>query len=306
MKPVILSGGAHPALARALARHLGATFLEAEVERFPDGESHVRLPMPLPAPTVIVVQPLGPPVNDHLIELLLLIDACRRAGAATVITVVPYMGYARQDRRESGEAVGIRVIGDLIARAAPDRVVVVDPHIQTLEAVLGCPVDTVSAVPVLLDAIGDDEREGWVVVAPDLGAMKLAERYAAALDCPTAVVRKRRISGLEVTATEVLGDVEGRVPLIVDDMLSTGGTVCTAAALLLQRGCIPRMRVVATHGLFTGPAVTRLAAHPFTRILVTDTLPLAASTSTLPVSVAGIAGLIASTLRATVLDARSG
>jgi ribose-phosphate pyrophosphokinase len=291
MKTRILSGNAHPQLATAIARCLVAELDEAIVERFPDGESHVKVPEHLPGDRVVVIQPLGPPVNDHLVELLLVIDAAQRAGASEVVAVVPYMGYARQDRRDPGEPVGIRVVADALRASALARVVVVDPHIASLEAVIGLPVDYVSGAAVLAAALegGDGAR---VLVAPDLGAAKLAEQYARVLDLPTAVVRKRRLSGLDVEAAELIGDVTGRTPIIVDDMLSTGGTIEAATQLLLQRGAAAHVTVAATHGLFVGPAVERLGRLPIERIVVTDTLPAPAAQS-LPIEVVSVAPSLA-------------
>jgi len=277
----ILAGNAHPQLAAAIAGSLAAEWDEALVQRFPDGESHVAVSPNLAGDRVVVVQPLGPPVNDHLVELLFLLDAARRAGAAELVAVVPYMGYARQDRRDPGEPVGIRVAADAIASRGPARLVVVDPHIASLEAVMGVPVDYVDGAAVLAAALQSVRAPG-VLVAPDLGAAKLVERYASALGLPTAVVRKRRLSGLTVEAVELVGDVSGRAPIIVDDMLSTGGTIESATHLLLQRGAQPHVTVAATHGLFVGPAVDRLRRLPIERIIVTDTLPAPAVAAPLP------------------------
>lgn len=277
----ILAGNAHPQLAAAIAGSLAAEWDEALVQRFPDRESHVAVSPNLAGDRVVVVQPLGPPVNDHLVELLFLLDAARRAGAAELVAVVPYMGYARQDRRDPGEPVGIRVAADAIASRGPARLVVVDPHIASLEAVMGVPVDYVDGAAVLAAALQSVRAPG-VLVAPDLGAAKLVERYASALGLPTAVVRKRRLSGLTVEAVELVGDVSGRAPIIVDDMLSTGGTIESATHLLLQRGAQPHVTVAATHGLFVGPAVDRLRRLPIERIIVTDTLPAPAVAAPLP------------------------
>ena len=263
-----------------------------KVERFPDGElrpvvANVR------RDDVYVLEPTGPPVSEHVVELLLLLDACRRAGAERVTAVVPYFGYARQDRLgQAGEAVGARVIADALVSAGAQRLVVVDPHTAALEAMCSVPVEMLTAVPVLAGALDPELAEDAVVVAPDLGAVKLAERYAALVARPVAVVRKSRVSGETVRAEELVGDVEGRAALIVDDMISTGSTIEAAIRVLLAHGAAADIVVAATHGLLVGPAPERLAALPVRRLLVTDTLPRG-DWRNLEVEVQSIAALLA-------------
>lgn len=268
----IVAGTANVALAVDVAAALSCELTACEVERFPDGElrpavANVR------GDDVYVVEPTGPPVSENVVELLLLLDACRRAGAGRVTAVVSYFGYARQDRRgKAGEAVGARVIADALVSAGAQRLVIVDPHTAALEAMCSVPVEMLTAVPVLASAISSDLAEDAVVVAPDLGAVKLAERYAALVARPVAVVRKTRVSGAAVRAEELVGQVEGRSALIVDDMISTGSTIEAAARVLRAHGATGDIVVAATHGLFVHPAPGRLA--PFTsRLVVTDSLP---------------------------------
>ncbi len=246
---------------------------------------------------VFVVQPTGPPADAHLIELLLLADACRRAGADRVTAVIPYFGYARQDRRSlTGEAIGARVMASAIDAARVDMVVVVDPHTASLEAMFDAPVDAVSALPVLLPELEPTAGPDAVLVAPDLGAVKLVERFAVHLNAPVAVVRKVRVSGEEVRALQVVGDVEGRRPVIIDDMISTGGTIQAAAEALIDEGCVPEIVVSATHGLFVPPIEDRWSALPIKRVVVTDTLPPRPAGG-LPVHVVSVSGLLAEVIR---------
>ncbi|MEU7166728.1 ribose-phosphate diphosphokinase [Streptomyces morookaense] len=288
----VVAGTAHPALAGAVAATLGAVSVECEPMCFPDGElrpvvGHVR------GGDVYVVQPTGPAVNECVIELLLLLDACRRGGADRITAVVPYFGYARQDRRtRSGQPVGARVMAEALAAAGADRMLVVDPHTAALEAMCGIPVDMLTAVPVLAGALAQETAETAVVVSPDLGAVKLAEHYAGRLRRPVAVVRKTRVSGMSVHAEELVGDVAGRPVVIVDDMISTGGTVEAAVQVLLGHGAAPDITVAATHGLLAGPARERLGHLPIRRLFVTNTLAVDA-TPELPLQVRSVASLLA-------------
>lgn len=291
MPPRIVSGTADRALAEAVATALGTQPVPGELERFPDGElrpvvNHVR------GEDVYVVQPTGPPVNEHVIELLLLLDACRRSGAERVTAVLPYFGYARQDRRSrAGEAVGARVVADALASAGAQRLVALDPHTVALESMCGMPVEMLTAVPVLAGALASACADGTVVVAPDLGAVKLAEHFAALLRRPVAVVRKTRVTGTTVRAERLVGDVDGRPTVIVDDMISTGGTIEAAVRVLLAHGAAPEICVAAVHGLLVGGATDRFSALPVRRVLVTDSVARGGTTP--PVEVRSVAPLLA-------------
>lgn len=277
MGPRVVAGTGNPALAAAVTAALGCEPVPCEPRRSPDGE---REPVvgPVRGGDVYVVQPTGPPVGEHLVELLLLVDACRRAGAARITAVVPYFGYARQDRRSRpGAPVGARVALDALVSAGAQRLVVVDPHTVGLEATSGVPVEMPTAVPVLAAALRPALPAGAVVVAPDLGAVKLAERYASSLGGPVAVVRKQRVSAEEVRAGELVGDVAGRAAVVVDDMISTGATVEAAVRVLAGRGALGGITVAATHALLVGDAGARLAAAGVRRLVVADTLPAPAA-----------------------------
>ena len=268
----IVAGTANPLLAGVVATVLRTEPVTRAVERFPDGElrpvvGHLR------GDDVYVIQPTGPPVSDHLMELFLLLDACRRGGAERITAVLPYFGYARQDRRgRAGEAVGARVVADALAGSGAQRLVVVDPHSAALEAMCGIPVEMLTAVPALAGALAPVTPEGAVIVAPDLGAVKLAEHYASLLRRPVAVVRKTRVTGATVHASDIAGDVAGRSAVIVDDMISTGATIEAAAGVVLAHGGVPGIVVAATHGLLVGAAASRLEQLPVRCVLTTDTL----------------------------------
>ncbi|MFF8994567.1 ribose-phosphate diphosphokinase [Streptomyces sp. NPDC014983] len=288
----VVAGTAHRALADAIATALGAVPVECESTRFPDGEVRPVVGQ-VRGGDVYVVQPTGPHVSEHLIELFLLLDACRRGGADRITAVVPYFGYARQDRRtREGQPVGARVVAEALATAGAHRLLVVDPHTTALEAMCGIPVDMLTAVPVIAEALAREIPETAVVVSPDLGAVRLAEHYAGRLGRPVVVVRKTRVSGTSVRAEELVGDVAGRPAVVVDDMISTGGTVEAAVRLLLDRGAAPDITVAATHGLLVGGAQARLGHPAVRRLLITDTLA-AEQARALPLRVRSVAPLLA-------------
>jgi ribose-phosphate pyrophosphokinase len=285
----LITGSASPALGAAMAADLGSELVGRDLERFPDGEIHVRLHEELRDDDVYVVQSTGPPPQEHLTELLLLADAAHRAGAARITAVVPYLAYARQDRRTvAGEAVGLRVVADLLRASHVDRLVVVDPHTPALESIVSVPVEATSAVPLLAEELRRYLDGDTVLVAPDLGAAKLVDRYAALLGLDVAILRKTRTSGDQVETGGVVGDVAGRRPILVDDMITTGGTVATAVRTLEHAGTVGPVTVATTHGLLVGPAIERLREVSVGVLLTTDSVATpACDLHILKVSLAG-------------------
>jgi ribose-phosphate pyrophosphokinase len=271
----IVAGRASEELATSMAASLGTELVGRDSERFPDGEIHVRLHEELRDDDTYLVQSTGPPSQEHLTELLLLADAAYRAGAARITAVVPYLAYARQDRRTAvGEPVGLRVVADVLRASHVDRLVVVDPHTSALESIVGVPVETTTAVPLLADAVARHLDGDAVLVAPDLGAAKLVDRYAALLGLEVAIVRKTRVSGAEVAAGAVIGEVEGRRPVVVDDMISTAGTIASACEAVRAAGAVGPVVVAATHSLLVGAAVGRLDAVEPGVLVTTDSVPV--------------------------------
>ena len=269
----LIPGSASCPLAGSMARELGIEPVGRDVERFPDGEVHVRLHDELRDDDVYLVQSTGPPSQEHLTELLLLADAAYRAGAARVTAVVPYLAYTRQDRRtRRGEPVGLRVVADLLRVSHVDRLVVVDPHTPALESIVSIPVEATSAVGILADVIRARTDDSAVLVAPDLGAAKLVDRYADELGLDVAIVRKTRVSGDRVRARSVVGEVAGRRPVIVDDMVSTAGTIESAVTTLREMGTLEPVIVATTHALLIGPAVERLRGAEIDVIVTTDSV----------------------------------
>ncbi len=300
----ILGGRAGLLLAAGIARELGVELTGRDIHAFPDGELSVALERALTGQNVFIVEPTAPPVHDALIELLLLADACRRGGAERITAVMPYFGYARQDRRSTGrDPLSVRVIADALGSAGIDAVVAVDLHSTAVEAALPVPLEHLSAVPLLAERIRALVSAAHVVIAPDLGAMKLAERYASLLGLGSAAVYKQRISGQQVEDRAVIGNVRGRIPLIVDDMISTGATAESALRAAWSAGARPAGLVVATHGPLVSTAISRIAALGVERILVTDSVP---SSEPLPSCLERVplAGLLAAAVKRLALEGR--
>jgi ribose-phosphate pyrophosphokinase len=296
MSGLVISGTAHPALSAALAKAAGLVQLACPIARFPDGELDVEVPAAVRGQAVYLCQPLHAAVGESLLELALLADAARRGGATQVTAVIPYLGYARQDRRERGrEALGARVVAELLGASRIDRLVCVDLHSRAVEGCFPWPVEHASGVPLMVEKLKDLPRDS-VVVSPDLGAVKRAEGVARPLGLPVAVVHKQRLSGENVSARGVVGEVRGKHAVVVDDMISTAGTLEAAVHAVIEAGAQKSVTVVATHGLFVGPAARRLAALPLERVLVTDTLPTPALPG-VPLEVVGIAPALAEVVR---------
>jgi ribose-phosphate pyrophosphokinase len=290
---IVLTGSANTALAEAIAEHLGVPLGRRSLTRFPDSELHVEIEETVRDLNVYIVQPTSPPVDQHLIELFFLADACRRAGARTLTAIMPYFGYARQDRRASGgDAVGARLVADLLARAGLDRIVAVDLHSSALAGFFTMPLERLSAMGLLANAARDFVGPDDVIVAPDLGAVKLGERYAELLHLPMAIIHKIRLSGTTVKVREVVGDVRGKRPIIIDDMISTGATIEAATQALLGAGCVPEISVVATHALHVGSACEKLATLRLKRLIVTDSV-VPALKPAVPTQVVSLAPMLA-------------
>jgi len=271
----VFSGSANPALAEAIAHGLDVPLTPCCVERFPDGEISVELDESVRRREVFIVQPTCSPVNDRLVELLAFADACRRAAASHVTAVIPYFGYARSDRRAGRrQPIMGTMVADLMQSAGIGHVVTIDIHTAQVEGFFRIPFDDLTAVPTLAGVIQRDLPEDAVIVAPDLGAVKRATAYSDRLQRPAVILHKRRKSGSEVEISQVIGDVRGRSCIIVDDMISTGGTIAEAIHVLRNEGARPEFTVVATHGVFAEGARRRLADAGAERVIVTDTIPV--------------------------------
>jgi len=296
----VFAGNSNPALAHEIARHLMLPLGRAHVGRFSDGEATVELMENVRGRDVFIVQPTSPPANDHLMELLVMADACRRASAGRITAVIPYFGYARQDRRPRATRVAItaKLVANMIATAGVNRVLTIDLHADQIQGFFDLPVDNVYASPVLLGDAWKQKYENMIVVSPDVGGVVRARALAKRLDdADLAIIDKRRPRPNESKVMNIIGDVEGKSCVLVDDMVDTAGTLCQAAQALKDEGAI---RVVAyiTHAVLSGSAVDRISASVLDELVVTDTIPLsAAARACVKIRQLSVAGLLAETMR---------
>jgi ribose-phosphate pyrophosphokinase len=296
----VFSGNANPQLALDIARYLQVPLGRAHVGRFSDGEVTVEIMENVRGRDVFVVQPTSPPANDHLMELMVMVDACRRASAGRITAVVPYFGYARQDRRPRATRVAItaKVVANMLVGAGVHRVLTVDVHADQIQGFFDIPVDNVYASPVLLGDVWKQKYDDLVVVSPDVGGVVRARAIAKRLDdADLAIIDKRRPRANESEVMNIIGEVEGKSCVLVDDLVDTAGTLCHAAQALKDVGA---KRVVAyiTHPVLSGPAIERIEASVLDELVVTDTIPLRDNArACLKVRQLSVAGLLAETMR---------
>jgi ribose-phosphate pyrophosphokinase len=290
----IFSGTANPALTDEICNFLGMPRAQANIARFQDGEVYVQLLENVRGGDVFVVQPTCHPVNEHIMELLLMIDALKRASARRITTVIPYYGYARQDRKDRPRApISSKLVADLLTTAGANRALIVDLHAPQIQGFFNIPVDHLFASPVLVDYVRKLALPDLTVVSPDAGGVERARFFAKKMDSALAIVDKRRV---EMDVTEVLhviGDVRGRSALILDDIIDTAGTLCKTADALVEAGA-SKVYACATHPVLSGPAVERIAKSKLEQVIVTNTIPLSAAARNEPKIVfRSIGGLIA-------------
>jgi ribose-phosphate pyrophosphokinase len=300
----LVTGGSHPELAEEIASCLGVTLSETNIRRFADGEIHCRFDASIRGADMFIVQTHSGPVNDSIMEQLIMVDAAKRASAHRITAVCPYYGYSRQDRKATGrEPITAKLVADVLSAAGVDRVVSVDLHSGQIQGFFDVPVDHLTAAPVLLDYLRQHGADDLVVIAPDAGRVKVAERYSQLLNAGLALVHKRHPRGSfnEVEAMDVVGNVRGRPCVIIDDLIDTGGTVCAAAYRLLEAGATD-VWAMATHALLSDPALDRLNASPISRVIVTNTLPLPVYRRIPKLEVLSIAKIVADAIDAVFED----
>ncbi|WP_071042838.1 ribose-phosphate diphosphokinase [uncultured Microbacterium sp.] len=277
---VVASGRSHHTLAEDVATALGTQLVPTEYRTFASGEILTRFEVSIRGCDVFLVQSFGPPVNEWIMELLIMLDAAKRASAKRITVVAPYYPYSRQDKKGRGrEPISGRLVADLLKTAGADRVMSVDLHAAQIQGFFDGPVDHLFAKPVLLEYFEQNlsgvDREQLTVVSPDTGRVRVADTWSDSLGAPLAIIHKRRDPNVanQVTVNEIVGDVEGRVCLLVDDMIDTGGTIVKAAEALKANGAL-RVIVAATHAIFSDPATQRLQSEAIDEVVVTDTVPI--------------------------------
>ena len=277
----VFAGSGSRELACEVCNYLDIPLGGSKVDQFPDGEKVIKLEDDVRGRDCFVVQSTCSPVDENLMELLIYLDCLRRASAKRITAVIPYFGYARQDRKDEGRVpITAKLVANLITVAGANRVIAIDLHAQQLQGFFDIPVDHLSGELVLSNYFRSKQLDGLTVVSPDVGNMKTASKYASHLGGDLAIVHKRRVNGSEVEAQEIIGDVEGRNILMCDDIIATAGTVCSAAGLVKKRGA-KKIYIGATHGVFAGPALDRLSKVEVDEIVVTDTIPLSAEAKNL-------------------------
>ena len=296
----IFSGGANLKLAQDICGFLHLSLGKITLSTFPDGERHCKIEEDVRGRDVFLIQPTSPSVNDNLMELLIMIDSCKRASASRITAVIPYFGYARSDRKDEGRVpIAAKLCANLITRAGADRVLTMDLHAAQIQGFFDVPVDHLYAAPVLNKYFIEKgiQEETLAVVSPDEGSIKRAIGHVRRLGGKLAIVDKRRASALKTTQENLIGGpIDGRVALMFDDMISTAGSICGAAELVKRAGA-SEIHVAATHGVFCGPALERLKESPITSVIVTDTIPLGAAAQISKIKQLTVAPLLAEAIK---------
>ncbi len=299
----IISGNSNRPLAEAVARELNIPLSEAEVGKFSDGEIAITLPQTVRGRDVFIIQSTSIPVNDNLMELLIMIDACKRASAGRITAVIPYFGYARQDRKaRPRDPITAKLVADILTNAGADRVLTMDLHAAQIQGFFDIPVDHLYGAPILARYFKNKMNEDWVVVSPDVGSVGRARNFASRVDAALAIVDKRRPKANAIEVMNVIGDVKGKSCVMVDDMIDTAGTICQGAQALVNNGA-KEVFACCTHGVLSGPAMERLIASPIKEIVVLDTIDMPENVKNNPkIKVLSVAKLVAKAINTIYAD----
>jgi ribose-phosphate pyrophosphokinase len=293
----LFSGSANLQLSQEIARYLGMDLGPMLRKRFADGELYIQIQESIRGCDVYLIQPTCQPVNDHLMELLIMIDACRRASARQITAVIPYYGYARADRKTAGrESITAKLVANLITQGGADRILAMDLHSAQIQGYFDIPFDHVYGSPVLINYLASKQLSDLVVVSPDVGGVARARAFAKKLnDAPLAIVDKRRQAHNVAEVMNVIGDVAGKTAVLVDDMIDTGGTISEAARILREQGA-RQVYACATHAVFSPPAIERLSSGVFEEVIVTNTIPVPESDRFKQLTLLSVANVLGETI----------
>lgn len=293
----IITGNANRSLVRDMCKELDVEMSKCEVTQFSDGEINVNIDETVRGYDVFIVQPTHTPVNENIMELLILIDAVKRASAGRVNAVIPYYGYARQDRKtKAREPITAKLVANLLTTAGADRVVTMDLHAGQIQGYFDIPVDHLSAIPILANYFKDIVDKDTVIVSPDLGGVTRARTFANLMDLPIAMIEKRRPKANVAEVMNVIGDIEGKNLILVDDIIDTAGTITKAASVLKNFGA-KKIYGCATHGVLSGPAVDRICDSELEKFIITDTIPLHDTCKVDKIDVVSVAPLFAKAIK---------
>ncbi|MCY0876603.1 MAG: ribose-phosphate pyrophosphokinase [Firmicutes bacterium] len=293
----LYAGSSHRELASEIAKHLGVELGQVELSRFRSGELYAQFPESVRGVDVYLLQSFAPPINDHFVELLLMIDALKRSSVGRINVIIPYFGYGRQEKQgRAREPISAKVVADVLKTVGAHRVITLDLHASAIQGFFDIPVDHLTALPILVREVRSLNLSDAVVVSPDAGRAKTAEKFAAMLDLPMAIMHKGRPAHNEALITHLIGDVKGKTPVVIEDIIDTGGTILQVSQTLEKMGARSGAVLCATHGVFSSPAHERLAHESIARVLVTDSVPIREEMKRLPITVLPIAPLLATAI----------
>src|SRR3989338_934179 len=293
----LIAGTANSELAKEISSYLNTALTPITIKKFNDGETYCKIEKSVRGSHVFIIQSTSPPVNENLMELLVIVDAAKRASAKEITTVIPYYGYGRQDRKaEPREPITAKLVANLITKAGVDRVVTFDLHVDQIQGFFDIPVDNLEAIPLMADYILDKKLKDIVVVAPDAGGVKRARSLAKLLNASLAIIDKRRPKHGVAKIMNIIGDITGKTAILIDDIIDTAGTITTAAQLLDQKGA-KEVYVCATHPVFSGPAIDRLKDKSIKEVIITNTIHIPSKKRIKKIKIISLAPLLAESIK---------